>query len=73
MASDETPTGTIFELDMFRERLARQSAAYHDKRFPSMVTSSAVGREFAERAAELKTLIDNVMAQYCPTGKEPND
>lgn len=57
------PIGTIFELDLFRERLEWFAATFgtdEEKR------SEYVGKHLQDLAAELKTLIDNCREQYVP-------
>ena len=56
----DKPTGTIFELDMFRERMERLAGErFSAERYDDLMY---------ELAAELKDLIDNCQAQYCPNG-----
>jgi hypothetical protein len=64
------PTGTIFELDMFRERLERRASSVDGSTTwdenGEVQTGNMLAAELREAAAELKALIDNVQAQYCP-------
>ncbi|MBS3928028.1 MAG: hypothetical protein KGZ65_06150 [Sphingomonadales bacterium] len=71
------PTGTIFELDMFRERLERLAADW--RRAPKPRPWSEYDRALdrcgniaGDFAAELKTLIDNCTEQYVtqPAGND---
>ena len=68
---DCKPSGTIFELDMFRERMERHynldTLTGHEN--SDVRTMAAKGRD---DAAELKTLIDNCQAQYAPNGAPEN-
>lgn len=56
--TDERPTGTIFELDVFCDQMFRLA----DERF----SAERHDELLRELAAELRGLIDNVQAQYCP-------
>lgn len=62
----DRPTGTIFELDLFRERMERKAANERLVVEPMTGEEAAahIGNTLEALAAELKTLIDNCMKQY---------
>jgi hypothetical protein len=56
----EQPTGTIFDLDVYRERLEKIATGYR--------VDSPIHQVYTTIAADLQPLIDNCMKQYCPNG-----
>lgn len=65
----DRPTGTIFELDLFREKLQRLGDQHVSDATVWRDTASGGetrrrGDELRQLATELKTLIDNCQAQY---------
>ena len=74
---EEPPTGTIFELDLFREKLERRADSVEgstttnvSKPYGEVQTGDRLAKELRDIAAELKTLIDNCQKQYVHA--EPN-
>lgn len=67
------PNGTIFEVDLFRERLLRLAADWRRAPKPRPWSEydralDRCGSIIEDRATELDGLIDNLMAQYGPNG-----
>ncbi len=72
----DQPTGTIFDLDIFREKLERRANSVEGSTttnvfepYGEVQTGDRMAEELRGIAAELKTLIDNCMKQYVHTAQ----
>ncbi len=70
---EDKPTGTIFDLDLFRERLERRAnvveastAVNTAEPYGEVQVGKFLAKELREIATDLKTLIDNCHKEYIP-------